>query len=458
MILSRKRTWVALLASTTLLFTTAFAPVDIDFSKDKKPFKKIKAERIYKDIAHLANKDDARVAGTEGEKEAAEFVAKRLRRLGYEVEMQQFPFTSFADHGSSIALTSPESKNLESKAFTYSPATPEGGLSGSIVYAELGSAEDFSRIDVEGKIALIKRGSYSFYDKVQNAANAGAIGAIIFNHSEGLISGTLGSQTDIPALALSDVDGNDLLGLLESGEVQLTLNANTETIETYSQNVIANKKARKKAKDPQTLIVGAHYDGVDTPAANDNASGTATLLEVARVLAKKKLDHNLRFVAFGAEEAGLIGAYEYVDALDDAEKENISGMLNMDMVGVGDTLNLMTGEEDAVSWIADDAAELAEKDGITFERGSSTRSDHYAFEQAGIPVVFFHYSEDPYYHTDEDTIDKIQKEDLKTAGTLAAKLIYKSAKEGKKDKKKGKKVHSKLYKGLEQREKHTVTK
>lgn len=157
------------------------------------------------------------------------------------------------------------------------------------------------------------------------------------------------------------------------------------------------------------FVLGAYYDGVDTPAANDNASGTATMLEVARVLSKKRLDHNIRFIAFGAEEAGLVGSRKYVASLSAEEISNISAMINMDMVGVGDTLYIMTAADGAESFVADEATRLAEEMGLAHGRSWSTRSDHVPFAEAGIPVAFLHYAPDPNCHTDEDTIDKISK-------------------------------------------------
>ncbi len=76
-------------------------------------------------------------------------------------------------------------------------------------------------------------------------------------------------------------------------------------------------------------LVGAHYDSVDNPGADDNASGVAAVMEQARVLTQYQFDASLVFVAFDREEQGLHGAYAYVAAHDPA---GIQGMLNLDMI------------------------------------------------------------------------------------------------------------------------------
>ncbi len=120
----------------------------------------------------------------------------------------------FKDLGSELAMLAPSVEKFETKTFMYSPSTPECGLTAELAYAGLGYPEDFEGQDFTGKIALIRRGAFTFYEKVQNAAEAGAVGAIIFNNTDGIINGTLSTLTDIPALAILKADGEYLAGLL----------------------------------------------------------------------------------------------------------------------------------------------------------------------------------------------------------------------------------------------------
>lgn len=81
-------------------------------------------------------------------------------------------------------------------------------------------------------------------------------------------------------------------------------------------------------------VVGGHYDHLegDRPGGDDNASGTAGVLEAARVLSRYRFESTIRFIAFNAEEDGLLGSKDYVDNQVIAGGENIVGMINMDMI------------------------------------------------------------------------------------------------------------------------------
>ncbi|MDQ0416429.1 aminopeptidase YwaD [Croceifilum oryzae] len=415
-------TVMGLVLSIPLIFTTAFAS-GLPLQENMKAQSRVSEERIFQDIAWMANKDDARMAGTPGEHQAAQVIAQRFKKLGFEVELQRFPLTRFESHGATLTISQPENKSFETAPLTYSPRTPAQGLSADLVYAGLGAESDFASVNVKGKIALIKRGNLTFYDQTQNAAKAGAVGVVIFNNTKGKLGGSLEQQTSIPAIGLAHKDGVLLTRLLGKGKkVTTTMKADTEVINTYSQNVVGTFKA-KNAKKAKTLVVGAHYDGVDSAAANDNASGTATMLEVARLASQKKLDMNVKFIAFGAEEPGMVGSEFYAKSLKPEEVANISGMVNIDMVGVGDEVNVFTASEDAQSFVADLAVEKAEKLQITADRGVSTLSDHASFEPLGIPVAFLNVGEDPNYHSDQDTLDKIQKPNLKNMGTIVTNLV-----------------------------------
>ncbi|CAH2212477.1 M20/M25/M40 family metallo-hydrolase [Tepidibacter aestuarii] len=365
-------------------------------------------DRVYEHLNVLASVDNARVTGFEGEHKAADYIAQQFEDYDLIIDRQEFPVTAFLDEGSKLIIDSLDGKEIETKNFTYTPATPSEGISADIVFANLGSEEDFTNIDVKGKIALIKRGAYTFYDKVQNAAKAGAIGVIIFNNSEGMISGTLGQISDIPALAIMQEDGEALKAILDKGElIKVCMKIDTQVKDSYSENVIGTLYAQKNARNAKTVIIGAHMDCVDTPGANDNCSGVTGLLELARASQMLKLNYNVKFVAFGAEEIGLVGSQKYVESLSQEEKDNIACMINMDMIGVGETLGIMTATDNSNTYMADLAEKCTKELGYNYDRSVEDRSDHTSFDTVGIPSVHFDYHIDQNYHTDEDSIDKI---------------------------------------------------
>ncbi|WP_099191091.1 M28 family metallopeptidase [Tepidibacter mesophilus] len=382
----------------------------------------ISTENMYNHLLKIANEDNARVAGLEGEYKAADYIHQELEKYGLNVERQKFPMTARLDSASCV-ITESKKVYLNSTNFSYSPATPPEGITAEIVFAGLGAKSDFKNIDVKGKIALIKRGAYSFYEKTQNAVNAGAIGVIIYNNDIGVIkSGTLEKTTNIPAIALSGEDGDSLKSKLDSKEVvKATIKADNVEKNSYSENIIGTLNSDNP--NAKTIVIGAHYDCVDTPGANDNGSGTVSLLEIARVLSSEQLNYNIKFIAFGSEEIGLIGSEKYVRDLSQSELNNIHCMINLDMVGVGDTLGIFTSKRYTNSFIADLTEQYASKLGIRYKRDASTRSDHAPFEAVGIPVSFLMYEQDENYHTDKDTIENIQLENLKNSCTIVTQMV-----------------------------------
>ena len=176
-----------------------------------------------------------------------------------------------------------------------------------------------------------------------------------------------------------------------------------------SQNVIAYRAATKKPKTSPTplVIVGADYDSVPADAgvggglgADDNASGVAVMLEVAERIARYKQEYDLVFVAFGAEEAGLLGSFHYVDNMSEPDIARAIAMINFDSLIVGDKLYIHAGSNEK-TWARDEMLRLIRlrKLPIEMQPGLNPNypagltpdwfSDYTAFNQAGIPIVAF---------------------------------------------------------------------
>lgn len=192
----------------------------------------------------------------------------------------------------------------------------------------------------------------------------------------------------------------------------------------HSQNVIGKRKGNFVWEN--VLVVGAHYDSKkpDSPGANDNASGVAVMLEAARQL-RESLPYTIYFVAFGAEEMidgnpehHHYGSRYFVKALSGAQRKNIIGMINMDMVGYGGTykidyMHLASG------WLAKHCILSAGTLGIKVSSSKARAfSDHEAFERAGIPVAYHHWVWDPAHHTSKDTYNRIVPSKLSATGKV----------------------------------------
>lgn len=401
---------------------------------DQKVVQRVEAERAIEHVRYLSEEIGSRPGGLEGEKQAAAYVAKTLKGYGYEVEYQYFPV---ADQYIGEAAFS------DGKAWEMG-AAPRGTISSQAVSAEAVyvnggmSPADFPE-GTEGKIVLLTReaSTANYRVQVENAVNAGAAGVILQSvvGSRGNYGSTfnpnLAETYDIPVFGAAYIQGEWLKEKLAKGAVSLDLTAVHHT-DLESVNVIAEKPAKNKLADTKEVLLTAHMDSVvGAPGANDNASGVGLMLELARVFKGYNTDKDLKFIAFGSEERGLLGARYYVDQLPQAEREGIEAVFNPDMVATNyePAKNLYAMTVDGSRNIVTDSttaagARLGNSDILPGQFGSS---DHVPFHNAGIPAALFIWmgidSWDPLvyhiekvYHTPEDTIeDNISGERMQSA-------------------------------------------
>ncbi len=185
------------------------------------------------------------------------------------------------------------------------------------------------------------------------------------------------------------------------------------------RNVIS--EIRGQSYPDQVVIICAHYDSTSdqrwtlAPGADDNGSGTAAVLEAARILAGRPFDFTVRFILFSAEEQGLVGSLRYVqEKLNPAE--NILAVINLDMIAYADQMpeDLDIIGNRASGWLVERMAALAGVYGPVAARkiidASFIYSDHASFWDRGIAAVCA--IEDasvpnPYYHKTTDTVDTL---------------------------------------------------
>jgi hypothetical protein len=195
----------------------------------------------------------------------------------------------------------------------------------------------------------------------------------------------------------------------------------TDTIEeswmyngTLSSNIVARLNGTN-LKD-EIVIISAHYDSIsmdgNAPGANDNAVGVAVCMEVIGSIQNSgALNRTVLFLAFAGEEEAFIGSQAWLNThKEDVPK--IIGVLNLDMIGFGTELLIV--QNDQSTWLADAIIQAASPLNVTIGKSNSpypdnTRFDHETFWLKQIPAVSIFeggaiYS---YYHTSEDTIEKI---------------------------------------------------
>lgn len=418
---------------------------------------------------HLANLDmiaeyngGNRATNTPGYDVAALYIEDQLKRAGYEPYRHEYDYDAWRLNSPTVlSQVTPKKTSYEEgehfETMSYSGAGSVRGAKVTVVSpgsTDSGCAPEQFEDFPEGHIALMQRGTCPFGDKVRNAADAGAVAGLVYNNEDEVFLGTVGEESDIPAIGVSGVLGEEMASIARNLRLEIEVDS-TVTTET-SYNVLADTPG---GKDDNVVVVGGHLDSVeDGPGINDNGSGVAFVLETAIRLAEQGDPNNqVRFAFWGTEESGLVGSSEYVADRTDEEIDDIALYLNFDMIGshnygrfVLDGRMELPGSGGAPSGsgaIAKIFEDYFEEQGQVSEPGVlSGRSDYLAFMQAGIPsgglfsgadgvkseeqVEWYGGTAgelfDPYYHTPDDTMDNINWDsvaELSAAGAHGVEFL-----------------------------------
>ncbi len=363
-------------------------------------------------------------------------------------------------------------------------------FSGYGITGEKEEYDDFANVDVKGKAVVIMRhepqqenpespfagtkNSQHAYlvRKVQNAANHGAALVILCNDHHALskegatdsllpfaVKANLATRP-IPVVhalrkALSPAITNEQLKDWES-RIDADLKPHSQAIDGWVvKGRVATKREGNQLRNvvgllepdgeaTETVIVGAHYDhlgrggsGSLAPwtraihnGADDNASGTSVLLEVARQIGQRRdeLKRRVLFIAFSAEESGLIGSARYVRS-PLYPMDETAAMVNLDMVGrLGEQPLTVygTGTGNGFATMAD---QLGEQHGLKIKKISSGYgpSDHASFHAAGVPVFHLFTGLHADYHRPSDDYDKIDYEGMQRITQLTVDMVMELA-------------------------------
>ncbi len=398
-------------------------------------------ERAWETTLMLAEELSPRESATEEELRAAEWLAGRFSGWGYEVGLEEFEAIEISEavrlmirvpersDVGRILLGRAPGEEVWMFAFPVDPSTRRAqgyGIDGTLAYAGQGTKEDFSGVDLTGRIVLIEMGGdNTLQDKVEGAAESGAEAVVLFSREAGgtAIWDRILDETSIPAITIGVQEGNGLARMVESGvEVEARVNK-TPLFPQPSRNIIA--ELNNDIEDDEVLVVGAHYDTTpDTQGANDNGSGVAVALTIAEELADDELPFDLRFVMFGAEETGLNGSFAYVGGLEEEELDRIMGMINLDVVGAGALTAI--GSEAMVEFAAETGAGVG-IEVLTFELPPGYGSDHVAFMSAGVEAVFLFADDVTYINSPRDTVEHLEYEPIAQSAELTMEMIQELA-------------------------------
>ncbi len=366
-----------------------------------------------------------RMAGTEGERRAAEATRDALAAAGArDVRLEPFEIQGWERNETSVS-----SDTREYPAIAL-PRSPSGAVTGPLVDVGYGQPADFDR-DLEGAIVVARTDVPSWQDrfihrreKYERAIDAGAAAFVFHNHVPGQLAptGSVGRPASpigaIPAVGIAKEAGARLVRQ-HAGE-RVTVAVDADCYETTSCNVHGHV-----GPDTETeLLLTSHVDAHDiAEGALDNAAGTATVIEVVAALASHDLETGVHVICFGAEEVGLRGSTHVSES---RHLGDVKAVVNNDGVASGRTLSVRTNGFDGLTEAVETVADRTGHPIVASPR-MSPHSDHWPFVRQGIPGLHVMSQTDDrgrgWGHTAADTLDKLELRTLREQAYLVTELV-----------------------------------
>lgn len=414
---------------------------------------------IQQHLAILAHDSlEGRRAGTPGEEKAIRYISDQFQNIGLEAKGNQGSYLQSFPIPDGKRLRNGSHVTLQGTSLTFTrdcfPLSISGNGSVEAKSVMVGVREkgqpwfmDLTPLQKENAQNPHFDLNGQLLEQTDNAKKKGAT-CVIWYQSD-VSSGNPpsfdprynGNTLDIPVLFLTQ-QAQQLIHFSYDKTYDVSLNIEVEKSFRTASNVIGflNRSA------PLTIVIGAHFDhlgyGEDGNSmlrsgppqihngADDNASGTSSLLELARLFSKEKSfrSFNILFTAFSAEELGLLGSRYFVDN-PTIELKNVDFMFNMDMVGrLHDSTRVITlgGYGTSPKW--KDILDKSDTKGLSlrFDSSGTGPSDHTSFYRKDIPVLFFFTGLHTDYHKPSDDAEKINKEGMVAIIGLIRNIIKSS--------------------------------
>ncbi len=376
-----------------------------------------------------------RMAGHDGEKEAAESILDALVDVGAR-NPQTNAFNVDAWYRQTASLEASGRVFDNPHQIIALPNSPSGKITVPIYDAGYGMPEKFNKGDITGRAVIATRGApkgqqwVQRWEKYGRSVNSRGACFLLAGDSKGALppTGHIGlpgkTPAEIPSVGIS-YELSEWIRRKQPEEV--TLSVTTEIQPSESQNIEAVLGPETKNE----VLVTAHLDAHDIgDGAEDNGLGCAALVEIAGILAsiEDQLETRVRFVGFGSEEMGIIGSEKW------AERHNldsIKAIINIDTAGTGRTLKLKTMQFEGFEKAASAAAENLEVP-AEFTREIIPDSDHWPFVYRGIPASTANSVRKErgrgWGHTHGDTIDKLDRRDLREMAIVLGSTVLQLAK------------------------------
>ena len=343
--------------------------------------------------------DRFRSVGSPGYDRAADLVEGELAAAGWSVDSDRYDDVGFVDEGGSSLEVRDRVYGVDDiLPLVFAPAGDVVGPVVSLVENATGStgpgcqAGDYGAIPADA-LVLVGPGDCLRRDQVLAAQQAGAAAflAVSPQAPDGMVlRPTLLDPRGltIPAASVSH-EVAEALASAATGDQRARLVTNVHTEPAPTRTVLGELPG---SRDGQVIMLGAHLDSVlDGPGINDNGSGVAALLEIARALSGTRPRATVRLAFWSGEELGLHGSVRYVEALSPQQRDAILVYANVDMIaspngfaGVYDEPRAPRGSSTASGLLS---AAVTSNGGTPVPIDLHSGSDHYGFAEAGIPTA-----------------------------------------------------------------------
>jgi Zn-dependent M28 family amino/carboxypeptidase len=359
-----------------------------------------------------------KAAGTPAGAQAADYIANRFRSLGLsDVHFEELTFPQWKLVSKSMTIT------IDGVALTPGFDVFEASGGGTIANAEIVNVEtatagDLANKDLTGKVALVVRDpSFHRSAQFQNVTAAGAAAMLYLSiapknlRQVGSVRFGWEDKGTIPAITVGADDGKTIKDAVVAGKtVRATIAVDVTSTPGTGKNVVGKLVGER----PEQLVLGAHFDTWFS-GSSDNGSGVAELIAIAeRRKLRGKPRYTLVFVAFDGEEIGLYGGYDYLRDHDVVGKEPILAVINFESPSANDPdiAGLVHSNQPKIDEALQKAhlrqlyAVYAGLEVVAQLFGGIIPTDIQGIYRGGIPTVTTAVT-NPYYHTVEDTPDKV---------------------------------------------------
>jgi aminopeptidase YwaD len=406
------------------------------------------SQRVMEHIRYLSEGIGPRFSGSKEDRRATDYIQGYFKDLGLEVSEQPFKMISGAVTSHGMQVLEPDIGEIPCHPLVFSSGKGSIDLEGEVAFLE-GFEEPQVGPHLKGKIVIWTwPDSMEAFSSYQKLARQEPLAVVLLTPTPGVqpLHLQMPAQLQEPYLRVPTffITWEDGLRLFRMRAEKARLHVEVEQRDGETRNIIAELQGSDYPDE--IILIGGHHDSVlNVPGAMDNAAGTATVMELARLYARRGSRRTLRFVAWGAEEFGLWGSKQYLKELQvkdkiEREKEGFRKeidkteldkhlfVISLDVLGVALSKDVcfVLGTEDINALLQHLSKEMGLPHGV---KSGYYGTDSLPFSHLGIPSLSYASVEGAavkLMHTPADNLEIIDPDHLQRSGEFIDTFLQRS--------------------------------